>query len=124
MRMTVWLAFLAGMIWGMRVQSFGAYVWSGQWFFNWDSINQRLFVSFDDHAPGTIFNRPSVIWTLDLDKHLIGCERAHFHWLPMKEWLITPKKVHRDLFVTRLIPYSHGVPIIQPIGHPYPTGGN
>lgn len=114
----VWLLFWAGALVGMAVQAYGVYMWSGQWFFNWESINQKLYVKFDDHARGTIFDHDSVLWTLDPDKHLILCERKYWKSFSLKAALTTYKKVHRDLFETKLVPYGPTPPIILDIGRP------
>lgn len=113
----LWSIFFAFTLVGVVVQAFGAYCWSGNWFYNWESINQQLFLDFKHEVPGTIFNHPSVIWSLDPDKHYILCERQWFKWAP-ERWLVTPSKFHHDLFVKQRIPYGPDAPIILGIGEP------
>jgi len=116
-KVTVWATFSLLALWGAAIQAHGAYVWMGHWFRpNWTDLKQPLRLQLRDGPSGTIFDRPSAVWSLSRDKHLIGHELQYFRWDPGL-WFTTPTKVYRDLFLTRHIPYGYYPPIILPIGH-------
>lgn len=113
---SLWAAFAVCAFWGTLVQAYGAYAWGGVWFGRyWQNITQQLFLVPGESAPGTIFNKESVVWSLDPAEHLIACELEYFRWAP-EVWFATPRKIHHDLFVTRTIPYGPYAPIILPMG--------
>ncbi len=115
-RRSLWGVFAICALWGTLVQAYGSYAWGGVWFGRyWQNINQQLFVTSERSAPGTIFDKESVIWSLDPAEHLIACESEYFRWAP-GIWFATPRKVHHDLFVTQTIPYGPYAPIILPMG--------
>jgi len=114
-RWAVWGLFFVFTLWGMAIQAYGVYAWSGNFYSQWANINQKLTINLKNHAPHSIFDKPSVFWTLDKDKHLIRCELKWFHWKPGK-WFTTPGKVYHDLFVRKLVKYGQYPPIVLDIG--------
>jgi len=123
-RFSLWSVFGLMALWGIAVQAFGAFIWSGQFYYQWKEINQPLVIDFKNHAPGTIFDKPSPLWSLDEKKHLIRSELRYFKWdwanikKNSKKWVTTPKKVYNDLFVKKHIKYGRYAPIILGIGEP------
>jgi len=116
MRRFIWVLFFAGALFGGAVQAFGAHVWAGRWLAFWSDIASPLYLDLENHAENTIFDRKSVIWSLNPDHHLIGCERNYYKfrwkepstwtWEHVKQYCSSLKKIHHDFFVKKEINYG------------------
>jgi hypothetical protein len=68
-----------------------------------------------------LFDKPSVFFSLDKNKHIIMSELNYFHW-DLTSWkefrkpFATPDKIEKDLFKTREVKFYPCPPIILNYG--------
>ena len=115
-RKGLFVIFIILLLWGMSIQFYGAYLWSGSLWYGryWKNLTKQLLVNKEALKKGQLFGEHSVHWSLDPEEHYIGIELKHFRF--SRDWWLTPEKIKRDLATGRKVQYGKYAPIILIFG--------
>jgi hypothetical protein len=108
--------YIVFLVWSMSIQFYGAFYWAGSFWFgrHWNDITYQHLVKWENLKRGIIFEKPSVHWSLDMEKHNVGMELKYFRF--SKKCFLTPSGMKRDLTGGREVTYGKYAPIVLTFG--------